>query len=141
MSIDQLESVSPGDARAESSSRQTIAPRLQDDLPDLEAIPLHVRNVAALRGLGYSFRQIGQGFGVSPQAASIMLSRQRALMKSLKTESDLAGLSPRAINCLGRLGIRTRAAARAMEDLPAKLQGHRNCGVKTVGEILAWAAA
>jgi hypothetical protein len=53
---------------------------------------------------------------------------------------DVAGLSPRAVNCLGRLGIHHRAGARAIPDLAARLQNQRNCGQKTVREILDWAA-
>ena len=108
-------------------------------IPSLDDIPLHVRNVAALRGLGFTFRQIGRTFGVSPQAASIMLVRQRALMKVQSRRPELAGLSPRAVNCLGRLGIRDRAGARAFPDLEARLQNQRNCGEKTIREILDWA--
>jgi len=109
-------------------------------MPNLEEIPLHVRNVAALRGLGYSFRQIGESYGVTPQAASVMLSRQMTKLKSLKRQSELTSLSPRAVNCLGRLGIRTREEARAISNLEYKLQNQRNCGQKTIHEILDWAA-
>jgi hypothetical protein len=52
----------------------------------------------------------------------------------------VAGLSPRAVNCLGRLGIHHRAGARAVPDLAARLQNQRNCGQKTIREILDWAA-
>lgn len=114
---------------------------LAEAAPGLEDVPLHVRNLAALRGLGFSFREIGRSYGVTPQAASIMLSRQRALMKTLKRHSDLSGLSPRAVNSLGRLGIRTREAARAASNLEEKLRNQRNCGQKTIREILDWAAA
>jgi hypothetical protein len=109
-------------------------------IPSLDEIPLHVRNVAALRGLGFTFRQIGRTYGVTPQAASIMLARQRALMKGQGRRPELAGLSPRAVNCLGRLGIRDRAGARAVPNLEARLQNQRNCGQKTIREILDWAA-
>lgn len=109
--------------------------------PSLEEVPLYVRNVAALRGLGFSFREIGKSYGVTPQAASVMLTRQRALMKTLKRQSDLSDLSPRAVNSLGRLGIRTREAARAVSNLEEHLRSQRNCGQKTVREILDWTAA
>ena len=137
MSIDQLDSV-------ENVALPTPLPNRKDKsakLPDLADIPLHVRNMAALRGLGYSFRQIGEGYGVTPQAASIMLSRQKARMKTLRSNSEFGGLSPRAVNCLGRLGIQTREDARAQDNLETKLRHQRNCGQKTAQEIIDWAAA
>ncbi len=137
MSIHQFDSVDTSVA----VSAPPCAEHRRSGVPNLEDVPLHVRNVAALRGLGFSFRQIGESYGVSPQAASIMLSRHRALMKTLKRQSDLTGLSPRAVNSLGRLGVRTREDARATANLEEKLRIQRNCGQKTVNEILDWAAA
>jgi hypothetical protein len=107
----------------------------------LEDVPLYVRNVAALRGLGFSFREIGKSYGVTPQAVSIMLTRQRAVMKSLKRPSDHGNLSPRAVNSLGRLGIHTRDDARATPNLEEQLRIQRNCGPKTIREILDWTTA
>jgi len=132
MSVNQIEISPPQSLAADRANGANI--------PSLDEIPLHVRNVAALRGLGFTFRQIGRTYGVTPQAASIMLARQRALMKAQGRRPELAGLSPRAVNCLGRLGIRDRAGARAMPDLEARLQNQRNCGQKTIREILDWAA-
>lgn len=137
MSIDQFGSVDTAVAVAEPTRTQIH----RSGVPNLEDIPLHVRNVAALRGLGYSFRQIGESYGVTPQAASVMLARQKAVLQGLKRHSDLSGLSPRAVNCLGRLGLRARRDARAVADLEFKLQNQRNCGEKTIREILDWAAA
>lgn len=135
MSLQQLE---PLDAPSAGSALRDLPGAAEG--PSLEDLPLHVRNVAALRGLGFTFREIGQSFGVSPQAASVMLSRHRALMKKLKRHSEMGSLSPRAVNCLGRLGVRTRRAAQALEDLPERLKKQRNCGQKTIREILDWAA-
>jgi len=105
----------------------------------LEELPLYARNVATLRGLGFSFPQIARHYGVTPQAISVLLIRQRALFKPGQSLSGLVGLSPRATNCLGRLHIGTRAEAQICPDLREKLQGQRNCGEKTIEEILCWA--
>ena len=104
---------------------------------NLESLPRRVRDIATLRGLGYSFREIGREFEVSPQAISIMLMRHRRGLKQLRGAIELQGLSPRAVNALGRLGIRTRedAAGRNLVDL---LKGERNCGAKTRSEIERW---
>jgi hypothetical protein len=137
MSVNQLETPplpDVGRAAVPASKFREVS------IPCLEEIPLHIRNVAALRGLGFTFRQIGRAYGVTPQAASIMLARQRALLKAEGRRPELAGLSPRAVNCLGRLGIHHRAGARAVPDLAARLQNQRNCGQKTIREILDWAA-
>lgn len=135
MSIQNLENIEPG---TDGAGGQTCAESA--GVPDLELIPLHVRNLAALRGLGFSFRQIGRAYGITPQAASIMLTRQRTRIRSLKRQAELGNLSPRAINCLGRLGVKTRETARSMENLEAQLQSQRNCGRKTTREILDWVA-
>lgn len=107
-------------------------------LPDPDNLPLYVRNVATLRGLGFSFAQIAQHYGVTPQAISVLLTRQRASLKQGQAIPELAGLSPRAANCLGRLRIATRAEARKHRDLQKELQAQRNCGQKTLEEILRW---
>jgi hypothetical protein len=109
-------------------------------LPDLGKVPLFVRNVATWRGLGYSLRQISAQSGVTPQALSIMLARQRAsLLAAALRPGDLADLSPRAVSCLGRLGIATRKKANSIKDLEALLRVQRNCGRKTIREVLEWA--
>jgi hypothetical protein len=135
MPVHQLESVAIPETTA---GRPPAAPRTAG-LPDPQDIPLHVRNMAVLRGLGYTFRQIGQNYGVTPQAASVMLARQKALLQSTRRACELSGLSPRAVNCLGRLGIRTREEARRHGNLGALLENQRNCGEKTIREILDWA--
>jgi hypothetical protein len=129
MSIDAID---PAHTPRPSSGANTV-------LPDLDTIPLYARNIAALRGLGFTFRQIAKGYGITPQAASLTISRQRETLKTLKRQSDFTGLSPRAVSCLGRLGIKTRASARAMADLEVSLRNQRNCGQKTIREVLDWA--
>jgi len=90
-----------------------------------------------LRGLGYTFREISEQFGVTPQAISLMLSRHRRVLKTLRGAVELTGLSPRAVNALGRHGIRSRAAA-VEADVLELLKGGRNCGDKTLEEIRQW---
>ncbi len=103
----------------------------------LESLPRRVRDIATLRGLGYTFREIGREFEVTPQAISLMLMRHRRVLKQLRGAIELQGLSPRAVNALGRFGIRTRqdAAGRNVLDL---LKSERNCGAKTRSEIERW---
>jgi len=50
---------------------------------------------------------------------------------------ELNSLSPRAVNVLGRHGIRTREQARQANVLE-RLGGERNCGRKTMDEIVRW---
>ena len=90
-----------------------------------------------MRGLGYSFREIAQQLNVTPQAVSLMLSRHRRALKSLKGAMELSQLSARAVNSLGRHGISTREEARA-KDVLNLLRGERNCGRKTLDEIERW---
>ena len=104
---------------------------------NLDAVPQRIREIAMLRGLGYSFRQIAEQFSVTPQAVSLMLSRHRRTIKSLRGALELRNLSPRAVNALGRHGIRTRDQARE-RDAVALLKGERNCGRKTLEEITHW---
>jgi predicted transcriptional regulator len=103
----------------------------------LEGLPQRVRDIATLRGFGYSFRQISEQFGITPQAVSLMLSRHRRCLKALRGSIELVALSPRAVNALARHGIRTREQARQM-DVVALLAGSRNCGKKTLAEIRQW---
>lgn len=102
-----------------------------------EDVPQRVKEIAMLRGLGYSFREIGERLNVSPQAVSLMLSRHRRAAKSLDKTLQLRGLSSRAVNALGRHSIRTREQARERNIL-AMLPYERNCGSKTVNEIERW---
>lgn len=91
----------------------------------------------ASRGLGYSYRQIAGPLHVTPQAVSLMLMRHRRSLKSLRDAMELNSLSARAVNVLGRHGIRTREQAR-QTDLLERLARERNCGRKTMDEIARW---
>ncbi len=106
---------------------------------DINAIPQRIREIAMLRGLGYSFREIGAQFSVSPQAVSIMLSRHRRSLKSLRGSMELSHLSVRAVNALARHGIYTREEA-LTRDVLELLGNERNCGSKTIDEIQRWIA-
>lgn len=100
-------------------------------------IPHRVRDIATLRGLGYSFREIADEFKVTPQAVSLMLTRHRRSLKSLRGVVELHNLSARAVNALGRHRISTREEAKR-RDVLSLLRGERNCGRKTLEEIERW---
>ena len=104
---------------------------------NLETVPQRVGEIAMLRGLGYSYREIGRQFSVTPQAVSLMLSRHRRALKSLGTAVELSNLSARAVNALGRHGIKNRDQARNANVLDI-LRDERNCGRKTLDEITHW---
>ena len=110
---------------------------LTGSVPGPAEVPWRIREIAMLRGLGYSYREIARPLGVTPQAVSIMLSRHRRSIKSLRGAMELGSLSSRAVNALARHGIRTRAEARDRLVLD-RLQNARNCGRKTVEEIRNW---
>ena len=103
----------------------------------LAEVPERVRQIAMLRGLGYSYRQIAGPLQVTPQAVSLMLTRHRRSLKSLRDAMQLNSLSARAVNVLGRHGICTREQARQANVLE-RLAGERNCGRKTMDEIARW---
>ena len=103
----------------------------------LETVPERIREIAMMRGLGYSFRQIADQFCVTPQAVSLMLSRHKKTVKSLRGATELTTLSSRAANALGRLNVRNREEARRMNVIQS-LKGSRNCGRKTISEIEHW---
>lgn len=103
----------------------------------LENVPERVREIAMMRGLGYSFRQIGEQFCVTSQAVSLMLSRYKKTAIPLGGATELSTLSPRAANALGRLHVHSREEARRMNVL-GRLKGARNCGPKTIAEIEHW---
>jgi predicted transcriptional regulator len=109
----------------------------EDAYSSIDALPARIRQIAVLRGLGYSFREIGKEFEVTPQAVSLMLARHRRSLRKLKVSAELANLSARAVNALGRHGIRTRREA-ARTNVLAQLAGERNCGAKTTEEIRRW---
>jgi predicted transcriptional regulator len=104
-----------------------------------EDVPKRVREIAMLRGLGYSFREIGEQMGVTPQAVSLMLSRHRRSIKSLGGALELSQLSTRAVNALGRYGVSSREQAKEKIILD-RLRHERNCGRKTLSEIERWLA-
>lgn len=103
----------------------------------LDALPARVRDIAALRGLGYTFREIAQPLNITPQAASIMLARYQRSLKSLRHSFELCNLSARAVNVLRRHGITSRDQARH-RDIAKLLDNQRNCGRKTIEEIERW---
>ena len=107
------------------------------DVPNVQAIPLRVRDMAALCGLGYSYRLIGTQFGISAQAVSLMLGRYRRRLDSLGDAIELQSLSCRAANALGRHGVRSRTEAKERGILEV-LRHERNCGQKTLQEIERW---
>ncbi|MEX1010384.1 MAG: DNA-directed RNA polymerase subunit alpha C-terminal domain-containing protein [Chthoniobacterales bacterium] len=114
------------------------APTPATSLPtNLETVPQRIREIAMLRGLGYSFREIAQQFSVTPQAVSLMLSRHRHCLRSLRGAVELSTLSARAVNALGRHGIRNREDAR-QQNVHELLKNERNCGRKTFEEIEQW---
>jgi len=103
----------------------------------LETVPERIREIAMMRGLGYSFREIADEFCVTPQAVSLMLARHKKTVKSLRGAAELTVLSSRAANALGRLKVRSREEARRM-NVVESLRGTRNCGRKTISEIEHW---
>ena len=103
----------------------------------LADVPERVRQIAMLRGLGYSYRQIAGPLRVTPQAIALMLARHRRALKSLRSALAMCSLSARAVNVLGRHGIRTPAQAR-QTDFLERLARERNCGRKTIDEIARW---
>ena len=110
-------------------------PEARQDAPS--TAPLRIQQIAMLRGLGFSFRQIAKTLGTTPSAASMALHRHRRDRQFLQKCSELDGLSGRAINVLGRHGIQTRRDALA-KSLLEKLCTERNCGPKTKSELREW---
>lgn len=113
-------------------SRKQSSPRISP-----EDIPHRVRDIAMMRGLGYSFREIAEQLSVTPQAVSLMLTRHRRSLKSIKGAMELCHLSARAVNALGRHGISNREQAHE-KNVVHLLRGERNCGRKTLEEIERW---
>ena len=104
----------------------------------LHELPDHVRRIALLRGLGYSYTQIAGEVRMSPRGVSVTLSEHRRSLKSLRAAMESSSqLSVRAANTLGRHGIRTREEARSANLLEI-LGRERNCGRKTLDEIARW---
>ena len=105
----------------------------------LELSTGRVRDIAALRGLGFSYREIAEHYQVTPQAISLLLARNRHKMSSIGGHPEIMELSTRATNALGRLGVTTREQATAANAVE-KLRNARNCGRKTLTEIEGWMA-
>jgi predicted transcriptional regulator len=103
----------------------------------LAALPGRVRDIATLRGLGYTCHEIGRRLGITPQAVSATLMRHRRRVRDIGGRSELLELSARAANALSSLGVRSRADARTA-NLLARLRHRRNCGAKTLDEIGRW---
>jgi predicted transcriptional regulator len=122
--------------RPAATSSQRPEPA-RETFTNLEHLPERIRDIAVLRGLGYSYREIATPLGVTPQAVSIMLMRHRRCLRELRDSADLHSLSARAVNVLGRHGVRTREEARA-KDLARLIEAERNCGSKTIAEIERW---
>jgi predicted DNA-binding protein YlxM (UPF0122 family) len=117
----------------------TVQPVTRGKQPRInpDDIPHRVRDIAMMRGLGYSFREIAEQLNVTPQAVSLMLTRHRRSLKSIKGAMELCQLSARAVNALGRHRVSTREEARNKNVL-LELRGERNCGRKTLEEIERW---
>jgi DNA-directed RNA polymerase alpha subunit len=96
-----------------------------------------VRDIATLRGLGYTCMEIGRRFGITPQAVSATLARYHRRMTDLGARQDMLELSGRAVNALSRIGVNSRADA-LNRDVFVLLRRERNCGEKTLEEIRRW---
>jgi hypothetical protein len=103
----------------------------------LVSLPGRVRDIATLRGLGYTCLEIGRRFGITPQAVSATLARYHRRIGDFGQRMDMLELSARASNALTRIGIESRADARG-KDIFALLRRERNCGEKTLDEIRRW---
>lgn len=77
-----------------------------------------MRQIAIMRGLGYSYREIAGLFSVAPQAVSLMLMRNRRSLKSLCGATELSALSRSDVNVLGRHRIRTREQVQQPQKFP-----------------------
>jgi len=117
--------------------REECAPRGADDV--LARLPGRVRDIATLRGLGYTCMEIGRRFGITPQAVSATLARYHRHVGDFGQRQEMLELSARAANVLTRIGINSRAEARG-RDIFALLRRERNCGEKTMDEIRRWLA-
>ena len=100
-------------------------------------LPGRVRDIATLRGLGYTCIEIGRRFGITPQAVSATLARHHRRIGDFGARQEMLELSGRAVNVLSRIGVNNRADARG-RDVFALLHRERNCGAKTLEEIRGW---
>lgn len=108
-----------------------------DDI--LAKLPRRVRDIATLRGLGYTCMEIGRRFAITPQAVSATLARHHRRMGDFDARKDMLELSARAANALSRIGVNSRADA-IKRDVFVLLRRERNCGEKTLEEIRIWLA-
>ncbi len=102
-------------------------------------LPGRVRDIATLRGLGYTCMEIGRRFGITPQAVSATLTRHHRRMGDFDARQDMLELSSRAVNALSRIGVNSRVDALKL-DVFVLLHRERNCGEKTLEEIRIWLA-
>lgn len=103
----------------------------------LEMSTGRVRDIAALHGLGFSYREIAEHYKVTPQAVSLLLARNRRKIEAIGGLPSMATLSTRAVSALQTLGVKSRHDAQS-KDILAKLHRARNCGTKTFAEISDW---
>jgi len=115
--------------------REECAAPGTDDI--LAKLPGRVRDIATLRGLGYTCLEIGRRFGITPQAVSATLARYHRRVTDLGARQDMLELSGRAVNALSRIGVNSRADA-LKRDVFVLLGRERNCGEKTLEEIRRW---
>jgi hypothetical protein len=115
--------------------RPEYAPPGAEDI--LAKLPGRARDIATLRGLGYTCMEIGRRFGITAQAVSATLARHHRRIGDFGAGSEMLELSARAANALTRIGIERRADAHG-RDVFALLRRERNCGEKTLEEICRW---
>jgi hypothetical protein len=123
------------------SNDSALIDREECAVPGAEAVlaklPGRVRDIATLRGLGYTCLEIGRRFGITAQAVSATLARHHRRIGDFGPDSEMLELSARAANALTRVGIERRADARG-RDVFGLLRRERNCGEKTLEEIRRW---
>jgi DNA-directed RNA polymerase alpha subunit len=103
----------------------------------LAKLPARVRDIATLRGLGFTCLEIGRRFGITPQAVSATLSRHHRRIDDMKGCPEMSELSARSVNALSRIGVNSRAEA-CRRDIFTLLLRERNCGAKSLEEIRRW---
>ena len=104
--------------------REESAPQGADDV--LAKLPGRARDIAMLRGLGYTCLEIGRRLGITPQAVSATLARHHRRVDDFGLRQDMLELSARASTALSRIGVNSRADARK-RDVFALLARERNC--------------
>ncbi|MEY3481438.1 MAG: hypothetical protein RIQ71_2213 [Verrucomicrobiota bacterium] len=122
-----------------TASRRDNAKRHTTPDTALEISTGRARDIAALYGLGFSFREIAEHYHVTPQAVSLLLERNRRKIEAIGGLPSMAALSTRAVSALHGIGITSPQQAEG-KDVLEKLRRTRNCGVKTLAEISDWLA-